>query len=752
QRPAIRHGGPPPTGHLGVLPLSHDLRIAPSTFDQLETRQHPVTGIEGYTAFFFLLRPEKIKRKMKETRPPLEGLSVITQPHYLVAPLIRCPTWRCMSIHPSQSVAQHPITICRLPKKGKKACTMCRQQKAKCDVWHESVPCSRCRKRNLECTIDDSFTRVHKRRRYIELEHENEQWRQQLQNSRQLIATSLPAALPTVPAPIAESAVIKPDAHLGDPRALMQSYPQHQRPLPDSTQVAIMGDDDGTCPRSLKNVTVTGGEVDELYQIFFRHYASFLPILDAQTRPNTYYAQSPFLFWAILGVSSRSYGRNPTLQFALAQEVTEMAFMSVLSTCPPWHIIQGLLILLTWPFPKENRPDVTFPMSGMLLHVAMQNGFHIPMSSHEFSRVKIPAPSELDMVRRSELWAHCVLVYQRSCLIKGQSPRNVVTFAQDTTQRQMLFDMIAPHLVQKLRCQEVLGKCCEEVLQNGVRAMTLEQELALDVLLQKFEGEVDDIALQAVVEDERYYLLLCRMAIQSFHFYKTQTIATSGCLPRLIVTACNLVDYVQALADRTGYLFMVPVQVSFGLLLASMSLLRILKSHLASSGLDTSRAQVTFFAAINLAKRMSTDRSDTAAKTVAVLTQLWNSDKAFRKADGSDYTALRIRSRLILSHILDSVWWWRDEFDPKARAEMRGSEFMDNISSRGRFFQGVETGHATIGTDPGRESSYRGNVQNLSASRGDELYVNEDYLTNFEWLSDEIFSFPLDSSSANNLP
>jgi hypothetical protein len=146
---------------------------------------------------------------------------------------------------------------------------------------------------------------------------------------------------------------------------------------------------------------------------FFRHYASFLPILDAQTRPNAYYGQSPFLFWTVIGVCSRSYRGNPTLQTALAQEVTEMAFMSVLSPCAPWYTIQGMLLLLTWPFPKENRPDVTFPLSGMLLHVAMQNGFHIPMSSHEFSRVKIPAPSELDMVRRSELWAHCVLVYQR---------------------------------------------------------------------------------------------------------------------------------------------------------------------------------------------------------------------------------------------------------------------------------------------------------------------------------------------------
>src|SRR4051794_30280588 len=79
-------------------------------------------------------------------------------------------------------------------------------------------------------------------------------------------------------------------------------------------------------------------------------------------------------------------------------------------------------------------------------------------------------------------------------------------------------------------------------------------------------------------DDETFHLLLCRMAIQSFHFYKSQTTVSSGCLPRLIVTACSLIDYVQALWDRMGFLSMAPVQIGFGVLLASISLLRILKS------------------------------------------------------------------------------------------------------------------------------------------------------------------------------
>ncbi|CAI7636643.1 unnamed protein product [Penicillium glandicola] len=625
---------------------------------------------------------------------------------------------------------------------------MCRQQKAKCDVWRdESVPCTRCRKRNLECTIDDSFTREHKRRRYIELEHENEQWRQQLQTSQQLTPDSVPLVLSTATAELGLPGALKSDAPLNDPQDFSLAYPQYHLAPAGSTAGAMMGGNDPTKPRSLKSVTVRGAEIDDLYQLFFRHYASFLPILDVQTKPNAYYAQSPFLFWAVIGVSSRSYSRNPTLQSALAQEVTEMAFLSVLTTSAPWHIIQGLLLLLTWPFPKENRPDVTFPLSGMLLHVAMQNGFHIPMSSHEFSRVKIPASSELDMVRRSELWAHCVLVYQRSCVIKGQSLRNLVSLAQDTIQRQVLFDKISPQLVQQLRCQEVIGKCCEAVLENGVRAMSLDQELTLDILLRKYEGEVDDIALQAPVDDEKYRFLLCRMAIQSFHFYKSQTLVSSGCFPRLIVTACNLIDYVQSLADRMGCLFIVPVEISFGLLLASMSLLRILKSDFASSGLDTSRAQASFFATINLAKQMTTDRTDTAAKAITVLNQLWNSSKAFRKADGSEYTGLRIRSRLILSLILDAVWWWRDEYDPNARAKMRGTEYVDGPSSRANP-PGIDAGSGIMGTDPARDSA--GIPQNAGLLQG-EFQINEDYLTNFEWLSDEIFSFPPDCSLGNNL-
>lgn len=247
------------------------------------------------------------------------------------------------------------------------------------------------------------------------------------------------------------------------------------------------------------------------------------------------------------------------------------------------------------------------------------------------------------------------------------------------------------------------------------------------------------------------------MAIQSFHFYKTKTIVSSGCLVRLIATACSLVDYIQALADRMGFISMAPIQVGFGLLLASMSLLRILKSKVAIAGLDTNRARASFFMAINLAKQMSTDRTDTAAKTITVLNQLWNSSKAFRKADGSEYTSLRIRSRLILSQILDAVWWWRDEFDPHTRAIVRGTESTDvGGTSRAANISGGSTGHATGATDQTREPV--GSVfHNMGPPPQEEFMMDEDFFAKFEWaISEEEFlslgAFPTDWSSTNNIP
>ncbi|CEJ57860.1 hypothetical protein PMG11_06538 [Penicillium brasilianum] len=631
-------------------------------------------------------------------------------------------------------------------KKGKKACTECRQQKAKCDVYLDpNQPCTRCRKVKAACIISDPFKREHKRKRLSELERESEDLRRKLRASQ-------PADLSPHPSPIAlltaaaemgahsrqgsNSVSLSSNAPLDaySPHLLAPNGLTHRTPAP----APALDGGGTTLSRSLNGVQVQGEEIDDLFRLFFQHYAQFLPILEPQTSPNTYYAQSPFLFWTIIGAACRSYSRNPTLLTALARSILEMAFLSALSISPPWHTIQGLLLLLTWPYPKGDHPDVAFPLCGILLHISMQNGLHVPMSSHEFSRVKIPAPSEGDLLRRSELWAHTVIMYQRVCVLKGLLPRALMNHGQDPTHRQVLMDKIAPWMALKLRCLEVISKCSEAVAENGLRSMSLDQERALDILLRTYEGQIDDLELRAVTDDERFDTGLCRMAVQSFHFFKNQTFVSSGCCPRILVTACSLIDYVQALSDRFGFLSMTPYHISFALLLAAMCLLRILKSTVAPRGLETGRARSSLFTAINLAKQISTDSADIAAKAVTVLSSIWNSNRAFRRADGSDSPALRIRGRLVLSPILDTVWWWRDEFDPQSREPANGA-----VYSRSRYLTAADGGVGG-GSEPNQD--FAGGMMAPSGVPTDQsaFHLDEEFLADFEWALGDEALFSLD--------
>src|SRR5690349_12335300 len=107
---------------------------------------------------------------------------------------------------------------------------------------------------------------------------------------------------------------------------------------------------------------------------YFRDYANFMPILDPSMSPNACYALSPFLFWTIVGVASRSYSRNPTLLGFLPAKIHNMALLTLNSTVT-LQIVQGLLLLLCWPFPKVSTGhDLGYPLTGALVHMATQMG------------------------------------------------------------------------------------------------------------------------------------------------------------------------------------------------------------------------------------------------------------------------------------------------------------------------------------------------------------------------------------------
>lgn len=285
--------------------------------------------------------------------------------------------------------------------------------------------------------------------------------------------------------------------------------------------------------------------------------------------------------------------------------------------------------------------------------------------------------------------------------------------------------------------------------------MSVDQERALDILIRNFEGQIFDLDTQASsgtsslsikrakltkIQDDKFHTMLARLSVQAFHLFKGQTILTTGCLPRLLSTCCAMIDCIQDLGQRIRDLAMAPVQVSFAMLLASVTILRILKSTAFSRELDVERAKSSFFTGINLAKQMTIDSSDMASKSVIILNQLWNSTKAFRKPDGSEYTALRIRSRLVLSPVLDAVWWWRDEFDAQYRVMVLPQE-----ASEGSFLLSqviLYIADNATGVDTHENSAAASHTWTGSVDRQDSLCLDDQFLADFEWALGDNGLFP----------
>lgn len=57
--------------------------------------------------------------------------------------------------------------------------------------------------------------------------------------------------------------------------------------------------------------------------------------------------------------------------------------------------------------------DMLLPIAGLMLHLAMQYGLHVPVSSQDFAGMKRTSVTEIDVIRRAELWGYCIVAYQR---------------------------------------------------------------------------------------------------------------------------------------------------------------------------------------------------------------------------------------------------------------------------------------------------------------------------------------------------
>jgi hypothetical protein len=97
--------------------------------------------------------------------------------------------------------------------------------------------------------------------------------------------------------------------------------------------------------------------------------------------------------------------------------------------------------------------------------------------------------------------------------------------------------------------------------------------------------------------------------------------------------------------------------------LAAFTLLRMMKSGFVDllSPAIIENGKSSFFVAIHMLKQMTLVNNDLCAKSTELLSSMWTDQTIFKTSDPSSWWKLRIRNRLSMTIVFDSILVWIEE-------------------------------------------------------------------------------------------
>ncbi|KAH8805215.1 hypothetical protein F5884DRAFT_442907 [Xylogone sp. PMI_703] len=556
-------------------------------------------------------------------------------------------------------------------RQGRKACTNCRQQKTRCDAYLDlSSPCSRCRKTNTPCVISGHFKREHKRKRISQLEKEADMLRRRLgMNSQSL---SIPGTTPDN-----EFSQSTAEPVNGAEQNGAMNTPANQ----DSSHLG----------QALEGIQLHSDIVNDIFQLYFREYDPFMPVLDRAVSPDTYFLVSPFLFWAVIGVASRSYDKDRSLFDRISPNVIDLFLSTTRSRSNTIFDIKGLLLVLSWRFaPTSLTTDITHRLSGMMLHMAMQMGLHQPIASQDLSRCRLQN-NDINLNERAEVWGHCVVVYQQSCMSIGHVPALMNTITGGVHQGGNIGQRVPSSLRLQVKLGGIVSSCCSAMVENGLQTLSADQERAMGILIKVFESQLKELEPEAKTDLEKYYLATSRLTVLTFHFYRNTESVYTAIFVNVFNAALAVLQCMHKLSIGAQWPMNAPLHICYSVLLATHILLRLFKGPLSEFS-DSKKEKTAFNLGLNLLKGFSTEKTDTFSKHIVILTQLWSSEKTFTTSNDTDPTSLRVRSRLSMSCVFDHIIRWKEEFGSICSlAPSRGQEASESVDTSRRQSGGNPT-------------------------------------------------------------
>lgn len=179
-------------------------------------------------------------------------------------------------------------------------------------------------------------------------------------------------------------------------------------------------------------------------------------------------------------------------------------------------------------------------------------------------------------------------------------------------------------------------------------------------------------------------MLTCHAAINMIHLRAAElhlryfvflgSNARSDDLTKLFIATTSFLGRVldletspgELIGHATNYILQMIVSAAF-------ALMKLLKSGF-SRHIDFNHGKLLFNGAISAIRRISVMEHDRPVRLADIMAQMWNAGSSNTEAE-EDGLQLKVRCRMSMSHVYDTVWRWRQRFRPMRSIEDQGMFF-----------------------------------------------------------------------------
>ncbi|WJG34475.1 uncharacterized protein FOBCDRAFT_255622 [Fusarium oxysporum Fo47] len=332
------------------------------------------------------------------------------------------------------------------------------------------------------------------------------------------------------------------------------------------------------------------------------------------------------------------------------QHIRGGTFQPLLYITNPIPIIKSSLILCLWPLPVDTIwKDPSDVYAGTAHSLAVQNGLFVNGHEQDFARTHTSLSKEIRDIR-AHLWLNCCLVFQALC---DGLPYLSISESKPYQRKTRLEEIVDASFHYRIKCHDILIDATRAF--GDIIDEQGEGSKSLLPLIRIFSEQVEIVPLP--LRDDLCYLTRCciRLAISAYYFFlQSHDFKRPGLITTFSI-ATEVLDAVPRLDAMQDFALYASNYYTRMALLAAFCILRLVRSQLKEH-IDLRDAQQSLFKAISFVKRRSMQHGDLDERYGTILSQLWSNSDSMdtTTANGLD---LRIRSRLFMSVVFDSLWW-----------------------------------------------------------------------------------------------